>query len=94
MTIARSLPSAGTGESASVDIPEKTNGAGIYGLDANLSYRFPDVPLNLRLGFEWLHARYTDLPNASNTTIVNGINTSVIADWSGRRLVRAPVSLV
>jgi iron complex outermembrane receptor protein len=65
-------------------------GSQVYGLDANLSYRFPGAPLNLRLGLEWLHARYTDLPNASNTTIVNGINTSVIADWSGRRLVRAP----
>jgi iron complex outermembrane receptor protein len=44
----------------------------------------------LRIGLEYLHARYRNLPNANNVTLVGGVNTAVIADWSGRRPVRAP----
>jgi len=70
---------------------ENAGGAKIYGIDASLTYKFPNMPLNVHAGFEWLHARYTNYPNASNTIILpNGTNGTVSADWSGRQMIRAP----
>ena len=70
---------------------QNSGGARVYGLDATLSYRFPETPLNLRASFEYLHARYTNYDNATNVIISPAnLNTSVIGSWTGRRLVRAP----
>jgi iron complex outermembrane receptor protein len=73
-------------------------GATIYGIDGSVSYRFPGDRFNLHANFEWLHARYTNIPEGSNTTIdTKGTATTadytvatVFANWSGRRMVRAP----
>ena len=64
------------------------------------------MPLNLRGSMEYLHARYTNYHNAGNVTTTScapgqrrptrrcsdsvGTNTTVIGDWTGRRLLRAP----
>jgi iron complex outermembrane receptor protein len=70
---------------------QNSGGSEIYGVDATLSYRFPNTPLNLRAGLAYLHARYTDFGNATNVVVgPTGTNTSVIGSWTGRRLVRAP----
>jgi len=70
---------------------QNSGGAEIYGVDLTLSYRFPDFPLNIRGGFAYLHARYTDFDNATNVTVTPGdTNTSVTSPWTGRRIVRAP----
>jgi iron complex outermembrane receptor protein len=70
---------------------QNSGGARIYGLDASLAYRFQEMPLNLRIGFEYLHARFTDFGNATDTIVSPaGLNTSVITSWTGRRLARAP----
>jgi len=66
-------------------------GSKAYGLDADVSYRFPGDRFNLRANFEYLHARYTDFKGASNLTVgTNNRFTSVIGDWTGRRVIRAP----
>jgi iron complex outermembrane receptor protein len=67
-------------------------GAEIYGLDGNLAIA-PTEQLNIRLGAAWLHARYTDFPNASGTSLnpANGLNVSgTIQDWNGKEMARAP----
>ncbi len=75
-------------------VVSNSGGAHVYGLDLSLQYKVPDMPLNLRGGMEYLHARYTDFDNASNVTSANldgtGANTNVIGSWTGRRLLRAP----
>jgi iron complex outermembrane receptor protein len=70
---------------------QNSGGAKIYGIDATLAYRFPASPLNVRVGFEYLHARFTDFGNATNVIVSPAnLNTSVIGSWTGRRLARAP----
>jgi len=76
-------------------VTTNSGGAHVYGLDVSLNYKVPDMPLNLRGSMEYLHARYTDFANAGNVTTTTGVdttgtNTTVIGDWTGRRLLRAP----
>jgi iron complex outermembrane receptor protein len=99
-------------------VTSNSGGAQVYGLDLSLSYKVPDMPLNLRGSMEYLHARYTKYHNAGNSTTTScadgagttdalgntvtapsiasacsdsvGGNTTVIGDWTGRRLLRAP----
>jgi iron complex outermembrane receptor protein len=87
-------------------VTSNSGGAHVYGLDVSLSYKVPDMPLNLRGSMEYLHARYTNYHNAGNLTTdscadvapptpggcsdTNGGNKTVIGDWTGRRLLRAP----
>jgi iron complex outermembrane receptor protein len=49
-------------------VTSNSGGAHVYGLDVSLSYKVPDMPLNLRGAFSYLHARYTDYGNAGNVT--------------------------
>jgi iron complex outermembrane receptor protein len=92
-------------------VTSNSGGAHVYGLDLSLSYKVPDMPLNLHGSMEYLHARYTDYANAGNVTTTSGAplsctsagciypalsgdaygqNTTVIGNWTGRRLLRAP----
>ncbi|MFA7601445.1 MAG: TonB-dependent receptor [Novosphingobium sp.] len=66
-------------------------GSKIYGIDTTLSYRVTER-LNLRVSLAYLHARYRDFENATNTVVnpATGLNTSVVGSWSGRRIVRSP----
>jgi iron complex outermembrane receptor protein len=66
-------------------------GSKIYGVDATLSYHVTER-FNVSLAGAYLHARYKDFDNATNTVVnpATGLNTSVIGSWSGRRIVRSP----
>jgi iron complex outermembrane receptor protein len=81
-----------------VTILVNAGGSRAYGLDADVSYRFPGDRFNIHANFEYLHARYTNFKNASNLTVdtkgtpsvADDRFTSVIGDWTGRRVIRAP----
>ncbi|WP_375397336.1 TonB-dependent receptor [uncultured Sphingomonas sp.] len=70
---------------------QNSGGAEIYGADGSITARVADA-FNLRAGLAYLHARYTNFANANNISInASGTaNTTVIADWTGRRIARAP----
>jgi iron complex outermembrane recepter protein len=76
-----------------VPIPQFGNApaAEIYGVDAQVSVS-PFEGLNIQAGGAWLHARYTDFPNATGTGLnsVTGLNVSQAQDWSGQEMARAP----
>jgi len=57
-------------------VVSNSGGAHVYGLDLNLSYKVPDMPLNLRGGMEYLHARYTNFHNAGNNTSTSCADTA------------------
>ena len=66
--------------------------AEIYGVDGNLTVS-PVDDLNIRLGAAWLHARYTDFPNASGTGLNPATNLNVgglIQNWNDQEMARAP----
>lgn len=66
-------------------------GSKIYGADGSLSYRVTER-FNVRVALAYLHARYKNFDNATNTVVnpATGLNTSVIGSWSGRRIARSP----
>lgn len=70
---------------------QNAGGSEIYGVDGTLQYRVTER-FNLRLALAYLHARYKDFDNATNTVVnpATNQNTSVIGSWTGRRIVRSP----
>ena len=58
-----------SGFNGTTTVVSNSGGAHIYGLDQSLSYNVPDTTLNLRASAEYLHARYTNYPNATNVTL-------------------------
>lgn len=76
-----------------VPIPQFGNApaAEIYGVDAQFGFT-PFEGLNIQAGGAWLHARYTDFPNATGNglNILTGLNTSQGQNWSGQQMARAP----
>ena len=71
---------------------QNAEAAEIYGVDGNLTVS-PAEDLNLRLGAAWIHARYTDFPNASGTGLNPATNLNVsglIQNWNDQEMARAP----
>ena len=70
---------------------KNSGGSHIYGVDFSVADRVTSA-LNLRASFEYLHARYVNFDDATNVVVnpATGLNTSVIASWSGRRIARSP----
>ena len=61
-----------------------------YGIDASLEAAITDN-FRLQAGMEWLHAEFTDFPNAPATRRnPPGGNTTVFIDYSGRDMLSAP----
>jgi iron complex outermembrane receptor protein len=66
--------------------------ARIYGIDGNLAVAVADS-FNVRLGAAWIHARYTDFPNASGTALNPATNLDVsgtLQNWNDQEMARAP----
>ncbi|MEJ5979291.1 TonB-dependent receptor [Novosphingobium sp. PS1R-30] len=66
--------------------------ARVYGIDGQFSAT-PVENLNLRLGFAWLNAKYTDFRDAVGTGLnaATGLNVNnQVQDWSGQQMARAP----
>jgi iron complex outermembrane receptor protein len=70
---------------------QNSGGAKIYGADGMISYHISPA-FSVRVALAYLHARYSDFDNATNSVVnpATGLNTSVIGSWSGRRIARAP----
>lgn len=70
---------------------QNSGGARNYGIDGTLAYQVTES-FHARLALAYLHARYTDFDNATNTVVdpATNLNTSVIGSWSGRRIIRSP----